>query len=83
MVYLTGHTHPSVDKALHVAGVGGAVKRKIPVDANNRMKTAALAEAITLISLDFYTLALRVEQDSPLWMKLNANIVFKKRILDP
>jgi glutamate/tyrosine decarboxylase-like PLP-dependent enzyme len=46
VIYLTGHTHHSVDKAIHVAGLGGCVKRKVPVDERYRMDADALDRAI-------------------------------------
>ena len=46
VIYLTEHTHHSVDKAIHVAGLNDCVKRKVPVDAFYRMDANALSEAI-------------------------------------
>lgn len=43
VVYLTAQTHHCVDKALHVAGVGECVKRRIPLDSRFRMDASALA----------------------------------------
>lgn len=42
VVYLTGHAHHSVDKALRIAGLGGCVVRRVPMDARYRMDAAAL-----------------------------------------
>ncbi|WP_456425754.1 pyridoxal phosphate-dependent decarboxylase family protein [Rhodocaloribacter sp.] len=46
VVYLTGHAHHCVDKALHLAGLGRVVQRRIPVDERYRMDAAALEAAI-------------------------------------
>jgi aromatic-L-amino-acid decarboxylase len=46
VVYVTGHVHHCVDKALHVAGLGNCVKRTVRVDAGYRMDPTALADAI-------------------------------------
>lgn len=46
-VYLSQHTHHSVAKALHLAGLSTVTQRLIPVDAQNRMKTRALRDQIT------------------------------------
>lgn len=46
VIYLTEHTHHSVDKAVHMAGLNDCVKRKVPVDAFYRMDANALSEAI-------------------------------------
>jgi aromatic-L-amino-acid decarboxylase len=46
VVYLTEHVHHCVEKALHVAGLGGCVKRTVGVDAGYRMDPQALEEAI-------------------------------------
>ncbi len=46
VVYLTEHTHHSIDKALHVAGLSGCLKRRVRVDARYRMDARALVEAI-------------------------------------
>jgi len=46
VVYLTEHVHHSIDKALHVAGLSGCVKRKVPVDKRYRMDAEALSNAI-------------------------------------
>ncbi|HEX6739880.1 MAG TPA: aminotransferase class I/II-fold pyridoxal phosphate-dependent enzyme [Vicinamibacteria bacterium] len=46
VVYLTAHTHHSVDRALRIAGLGEAPLRRIPVDERYRMRPQALAEAI-------------------------------------
>lgn len=45
-IYLSEHTHHSVAKALHLAGLGTVTQRLIPVDANNRMMTQALRKQI-------------------------------------
>lgn len=47
VVYLTEHTHHSVDKALRIAGLRGCVQRLIPVDAHYRLDADALAAAIS------------------------------------
>jgi aromatic-L-amino-acid decarboxylase len=46
VVYLTQHTHYSVSKALHIAGLGNCGVRHIPVDGRFRMEASALAQAI-------------------------------------
>ncbi len=46
VVYLSGHVHHCVDKALRNAGLGECVRREIPVDDNYRMDAAALAAAL-------------------------------------
>lgn len=46
VVYLTEQAHHSVDKALRIAGVGGCVVRRVPVDDCYRMSAPALAQAI-------------------------------------
>ncbi|MGD8586839.1 MAG: aminotransferase class V-fold PLP-dependent enzyme [Chloroflexota bacterium] len=46
VVYLTEHAHHSVDKALHVAGLGGCIRHEVPVDAKNRLDPGALEMAI-------------------------------------
>ena len=46
VVYLTEHTHHSVDKALRIAGLEGCVRRRIPVDDGYHLRPSALAEAI-------------------------------------
>ncbi len=46
VVYTTEHTHHCVDKALHVAGVGRCVKRRVGVDASYRMDAGALRRAV-------------------------------------
>jgi glutamate/tyrosine decarboxylase-like PLP-dependent enzyme len=46
VVYLTEHSHYSVSKALHIAGLGNSVVRNIPVDGHYHMNTLALARAI-------------------------------------
>lgn len=46
VVYLTQHTHHSMDKALRIAGMGECVRRRIPVDAGFRMDAAALETAV-------------------------------------
>ena len=42
VVYLTEHAHHSVDKAIHVAGLSGCIKRKVAVDERHRMDADAL-----------------------------------------
>lgn len=46
VVYLTEQTHHTFRKALHVAGLGECVVRKIPLDANLRMDCDQLHENI-------------------------------------
>ena len=46
VVYLTEHTHHSVDKALRIAGLEGCVRRRLPVDDGYRLRPRALAEAV-------------------------------------
>jgi len=46
-IYLTEHVHHSVDKAIHVAGLSGCIKRQVAVDARYRMDAAALSRAVT------------------------------------
>lgn len=46
VIYLTEHAHHSVDKAIHVAGLSGCIKRKVPVDERYRMDADALSRAI-------------------------------------
>lgn len=45
-VYWTGQVHHCVDKALRVAGLGGCIKRSVPMDDRYRMDPAALEQAI-------------------------------------
>jgi glutamate/tyrosine decarboxylase-like PLP-dependent enzyme len=45
-VYLTEHTHHSVDKALHIAGLGRLVRRAVAVDERYRMRPEALEAAV-------------------------------------
>ncbi len=42
VVYVTGHTHHTFRKALHVAGLAECEIRELPLDANLRMDCAAL-----------------------------------------
>lgn len=46
VVYLTEHTHHSVDKSLHVAGVSKCIIRRVSVDHRFRMDEQALEELI-------------------------------------
>jgi glutamate/tyrosine decarboxylase-like PLP-dependent enzyme len=46
VVYLTEHTHHSVDKALRIAGLGDCTVRRVPVDDCYRLRPAALARAV-------------------------------------
>lgn len=46
VVYLTEHAHHSIDKALHVAGLDGTIRRQIPVDERFRMDATALESQI-------------------------------------
>ena len=51
MIYLTRHAHHSNDKAIHVAGLSGCIKRQIPVDERHRMDAGALRQAIKAVRL--------------------------------
>ncbi|MFW6183048.1 MAG: pyridoxal phosphate-dependent decarboxylase family protein, partial [Chloroflexota bacterium] len=46
VVYLTEHTHHSVDKALRIAGMGNCVVRRVPVDGCFRMRPEVLEQMI-------------------------------------
>lgn len=46
VVYLTAQAHHSIEKALHLAGLGEAQVRVIPIDERFRMRADALAETI-------------------------------------
>lgn len=46
VVYVTEHVHHCIAKALHVAGLGGCLKRQVRVDANYRMDATALAQSV-------------------------------------
>lgn len=46
VVYLTEHTHHSVDKALRIAGLANCVVRRVPVDDCFRMRPEALEQMI-------------------------------------
>ena len=46
VVYYTRFTHHCVDKALHIAGMTGCVKREVATDAQFRMDPDALAKTI-------------------------------------
>lgn len=45
-IYLTGQAHHCVDRALHVAGLGQAPRRRVPMDSRFRMELGALARLI-------------------------------------
>ena len=45
-VYLTTQAHHCIEKALHIAGVGEAQVRHVPMDGQFRMRPDALAEAV-------------------------------------
>jgi glutamate/tyrosine decarboxylase-like PLP-dependent enzyme len=45
-VYLSEHTHHSVEKALRIAGLKECIKRYIPLDQHYRMRPDALEQAI-------------------------------------
>lgn len=45
-IYLTGHVHHSVDKALRIAGLGECPIRHVPMDARYRMDAAALERLV-------------------------------------
>lgn len=47
VVYLTSQAHHSIEKALHLAGVGEAPVRVIPIDDRFRMRADVLAQTIT------------------------------------
>jgi len=44
VVYLTAHTHHTLRKALHIAGLGECEVREVPLDANMRMNCVVLRE---------------------------------------
>ncbi len=46
VVYLTTQAHHCVEKALHLAGMGEAVVRQVPMDEGYRMRPEALAAAL-------------------------------------
>jgi glutamate/tyrosine decarboxylase-like PLP-dependent enzyme len=46
VVYLSAHTHYCCDKALHLAGLGDAIKRRVPLDRDFRMIPEALERMI-------------------------------------
>jgi aromatic-L-amino-acid decarboxylase len=46
VVYLTSQAHHCVEKALHIAGMGEAPVRSVPVDEGYRMRPEALAAAM-------------------------------------
>lgn len=46
VIYLTGHAHHSIQKALHIAGLGGCIKRDVPMDESYRMDPAQLERLI-------------------------------------
>ncbi len=46
VVYVTAHAHHCIDKAFHISGLDGCIKRNVRVDANYRMDPEALVEAI-------------------------------------
>ena len=46
VVYLTAQTHHAVDKAIRIAGLGGAERRLVPLDGRYRMRPDALARLI-------------------------------------
>lgn len=46
VVYRTEHVHHSNDKALHLVGLNGCIKRQVPVGTGHRMDADALAEAV-------------------------------------
>ena len=48
IIYVSGHSHSSVDKAALLAGIGRANIHVIPVDENYAMQPGALAEAIRM-----------------------------------
>ena len=46
VIYLTGHAHHSVAKAVRIAGLGEAVTRLVPMDGRHRMDADALDHMI-------------------------------------
>lgn len=46
VIYLTGHAHHSVGKAVRIAGLGEAVTRTVPMDRRHRMDADALDHLI-------------------------------------
>lgn len=42
VIYMTGQVHHCVDKAIHIAGLGEAIVRHVPMDARFRMDPAGL-----------------------------------------
>lgn len=46
VVYATEHVHHCIDRGLRVAGLGGAVQRRVPMDERYRMRPDALEEMI-------------------------------------
>ena len=46
-IYLTAQAHHCVSTALHVAGLGGVIRRIVPMDEHFRMDTARLREMVT------------------------------------
>ena len=46
VIYLTEHTHHCIDKAIHVTGLNGTIKRQVPVDTRYRLDAAALRRVI-------------------------------------
>lgn len=46
VVYLTTQAHHSIEKALHIAGLGEAQIRRVAIDGGYRMRPDALAQAI-------------------------------------
>jgi glutamate/tyrosine decarboxylase-like PLP-dependent enzyme len=45
-IYLTRQAHHCIDRALHVAGLGGVQKRIVPMDAHYRLDVPALEQLI-------------------------------------
>lgn len=46
-IYLTGHAHHSLDKAIRIAGLGECPIRHVPMDARYRMDAVALKRMVT------------------------------------
>jgi glutamate/tyrosine decarboxylase-like PLP-dependent enzyme len=46
VVYLTSQAHHCVEKALHIAGMGEAQVRRVPMDGGYRMRPEALAASV-------------------------------------
>ena len=47
VIYLTGHAHHSIDKAIRIAGLGECVIRHVPMDARHRMDADAFDRMVS------------------------------------